>query len=378
MSRDKPGAVYQAAERHAAMVWSAIAEGADVEASRLVQKFGYARALEIVQNNDLAHAAQKALWRWRARLQDARFESLERYQQHGYTLVLRGEECWPVGLEDLGERRPLCLWVRGDPQILQHRMLGIVGSRDATSSGERAALDLAYQLAGEYLIVSGGAYGIDSQAHRGALLADQPTVIVSAAGVDRVYPKSNAQLFAQCIENGGAVVSESIPGAEPQRFRFLLRNRIIAGISNVLVVVEAGVRSGALNTARHALEIGREVGAYPGSVYSPQHQGTNQLIRNGATLVMNAQHVRELIAPIGAQLHTGAALEYDGGFTLPLENEFDLLTDRIYDVLSKIHFESVETISRRVGLDVVSVRMKLSRLALAGKVAQREGKWRKA
>ncbi|XCB29777.1 DNA-processing protein DprA [Arcanobacterium hippocoleae] len=365
------------AESEAALVWSAITEGDDIEASRIIDQYGYAAALEKLKSADSSIISESAQERWFNRLAYAQLAPLESYTQRGYSLVLRDSENWPSGLADLGERRPLCLWVYGDPEALANPMIGIVGSRDATSEGARSALDLAYELAQEYVIVSGGAYGIDAQAHRGALLAERPTVIVSAAGVDRVYPKQNLEIFQRCVENGGAVVSESIPGAAPHRHRFLLRNRIIAAISKVVIVVEAGLRSGALNTARHALEIGREVGAFPGSVCAPQCAGTNHLIRNGATLVMNTDHVRELAGAIGSA-NTITGVESDGGFTIPLDDEFDPLANRIYDVLSKVRYEPADIIAHRVGCDVVSVRMKLNRLTLAGRIVIKDGKWRKA
>lgn len=367
----------QIKQARAALIWSAIAEGDDFEASKLIDQYGYALALEKVLENDENAISKLAIRRWSNRLSIVQHESLEAYLQRGYTIVLRGSEYWPVGLDDLGERRPLSLWVRGNPKILTQKMISIVGSRDASSEGERVALDLAYNLAGEYLIVSGGAFGIDAQAHQGALLANQPTVIVSAAGVDRVYPKQNSDIFEKCVEAGGAIVSESIPGAAPQRFRFLLRNRIIAAMSKAVIVVEAGVRSGALNTARQALEIGREVGAFPGSVFKPQCLGTNQLIRNGATLVMNASQVRELIGVIGTQIADPQMIAVEAGFTMPLVADFDSLTNRVYDSVSKVRFENTELIAKRVGVDMVTAKMKLGRLVLAGKIIEKNGKWRK-
>ncbi|MDR6939092.1 DNA-processing protein DprA [Arcanobacterium hippocoleae] len=372
------GLLAEISEQRAALVWSAIAEGDDLDASRLIDRVGYAAALKVAQEQDENFASPRALQRWQGRLCDAQLGQLEHYLQLGFALVLRDQENWPKQLNDLGEKRPLCLWVKGNVQILQRPMLAIVGSRDATSEGERSALDLAYELAEKYVIVSGGAFGIDAQAHRGAILANQATVIVSAAGVDRVYPKQNQEIFTRCVENGGAIISESIPGASPQRYRFLLRNRIIAALSTAVIVIEAGARSGALNTARHALEIGREVGAFPGSVYCPQASGTNQLLRNGAMAVMNSLHVQELAGSIGSVQPELAVSDGEAGFLLPLDSPFDELADRVYDVLSKVKYESAEQISRRVGADFMSVRMKLSRLALAGKAQMQDGKWRKA
>ena len=207
-----------------------------------------------------------------------------------------GDELWPRRLDDLGESRPLGLWYQGDPRVLARMGLGIVGSRDASAYGRRIATDLAFELASAGLgIVSGGALGIDAAAHRGALAADGYTVAVAAGGADRFYPASHADLYLDILRRGGALCSESPPGAAPHRHRFLSRNRIIAALAEAIVVVEAPHRSGALSTAHHAMAVGRQVGAVPGPVTSARSVGCHRLLRESAVCVTSTAEVAELL-----------------------------------------------------------------------------------
>jgi DNA processing protein len=147
------------------------------------------------------------------------------------------------------------------------------------------------------LIVSGLALGIDSIAHRAALEAGQPTIAVLANGVDKPYPASHAGLAKQIIEADGALISEYKPGTPPLPHQFLARNRIVSGLSQAVVVIEAATRSGTLSTVNHALDQGREVFAVPGNITSPLSAGCNQLIKQGATPVTSAQDIIEVVAP---------------------------------------------------------------------------------
>jgi DNA processing protein len=193
---------------------------------------------------------------------------------------------------------PTKLWVRGNGDLaeLTQRAVAVVGSRACTQYGEHVAANLGLHLSTRsWTVVSGGAYGIDSAAHRGVLAANGDTVAVLACGLDRPYPASNASLFNRIAEYG-LVVSAYEPGTPPSRDRFLARNRLIAAMCQGLVVVEAAARSGSMHAATCALELGRPVMAVPGPVTSAMSAGTHRLIRDGAQLVRDADDVTEVLA----------------------------------------------------------------------------------
>lgn len=222
---------------------------------------------------------------------DARIdEALEWARGDTNHLVTLADPAYPQALLQIGDPPPL-LYVRGAPDKLRGDLLAIVGSRHATPGGEANAHDFARALADEGLtICSGLAHGIDAAAHRGALEGRAGTVAVVGTGVDRVYPAANRAL-AQAIVQRGAVVSELPLGTGVQRANFPRRNRVIAGLSLGVLVVEAAPHSGSLITARHAGEYGREVMAVPGSIHSPVARGCHRLIRDGAKLVESAEDV---------------------------------------------------------------------------------------
>lgn len=200
---------------------------------------------------------------------------------------------------------PIALWVRGggDLTALFERAVAVIGARAATPYGEHCATELAYGLAERgWTVVSGGAYGIDRAAHRGAVAAGGPTVAFLACGLDAPYPRGNTALFQQIAE-GGALVSEWPVGATPQRLRFLARNRLIAAVSAGTVVVEAAGRSGTSNTAAQARKLGRVVMAVPGPITSALSVGTHHLIREeNARLVTRLDEVIEEVGRIGDDL----------------------------------------------------------------------------
>lgn len=225
----------------------------------------------------------------------------------GVIFVIPGSRQWPTQLDDLGDRRPLIL--RGLGSIPLRRALlesvAIVGARACTRYGASVAETIAADLAAQRVcVVSGGAFGIDAAAHRGALAGGGSSVAVSAAGVDIPCPRGNQRLF-EALSLRGAIVSEVPLGREPRRHHFLVRNRLIAALVRVVVVVEAGSRSGARRTANEAIRHGRVLAAVPGSVTSAASVGCHELLRaQMAVLVRGAEDVRELLAPIG----TGASL----------------------------------------------------------------------
>lgn len=233
----------------------------------------------------------------------------------GARFVIPGDDEWPTSLSalrycDTVNRRggvPFGLWLRGPGHLadLMARSVSVVGARACTEYGLEIATEIAADLSQSGVtIVSGGAYGIDIAAHRGALVAGRPTVAVFANGVDIGYPRGNGALFDRLAVEG-LLVSELPPGTPPSRMRFLARNRLIAALSQGTVVVEAALRSGARNTATWAAGCHRLLMAVPGPVSSSQSEAPHLLIRSGqATLVTCAEDVLELVSPAGE--HTSA------------------------------------------------------------------------
>ena len=321
----------------------------------------------------------EALKRWAPRVPDlAPARDLATMQRLGGRMIIPADGLWPRQLSDLGLQEPLCLWWRGIEQELPPpaKAVALVGSRDSTSYGSSVTADLAYSLAQRgFTVVSGGAYGIDAHAHRAALAGGAvglPTIAVMAGGVDRFYPSGNEDLL-RAVANQGAVLAEVPPGSAPTRYRFLQRNRLIAALASVTVVVEARWRSGALNTAHHAESLGRAVGAVPGSVHSANSAGCHRLLREGgAVCVTDAGEVAELASPSGDSLpeeKVGRVEAHDG---LNLE---DLI---LLDALPLRTTSSVEKLTTVAGLSPDSVRAGLGRLGLLGLAEFHRGGWKRA
>lgn len=217
--------------------------------------------------------------------------------QPGHALLTRGDRDYPALLAEIQDP-PAALFLKGNADLLKLPQLAIVGSRNPTSGGIRNATEFARHLAARGLgICSGMATGIDTASHLGAMQAGGFTTAVVATGLDRVYPASNREL-AHDIANQGLLISEFPPGSAPKAMHFPRRNRIISGLSVGVLVVEAALKSGSLITARLASEQGREVFAIPGSIHNPLAKGCHGLIRQGAKLVENAEHVLEEISPL--------------------------------------------------------------------------------
>lgn len=325
----------------------------------------------------------EALARWKPRTGElAPLRDLATVRRFGGTLLTPESEAWPEALVDLQLGMPLCLWVRGESPVdiaPVERVVALVGSRDSTSYGASVTAEMAAGLVGRgYTIVSGGAYGIDAQAHRAALATAPedhalPTLGVMACGVDRYYPAGNEGLLRE-IAQRGLVISEVPPGSAATRWRFLQRNRLIAALSVVTVVVEARWRSGALNTAHHAAGLGRSVGAVPGSVRSANSAGCHRLLRDGsAVCVTDAAEVAELAGPLSPTLGQDRAVEpsiHDG---LTVE---DLL---LLDALPVRATSTADKLASVAGLSLAAILAGLGRLEGEG-LAQRgdDGGWRKA
>ncbi|WP_432020338.1 DNA-processing protein DprA [Streptomyces sp. 1222.5] len=219
----------------------------------------------------------------------------------GARFVCPGDAEWPGQLDDLADARPVGLWVRGRAGLRMWalRSVAVVGARACTEYGTHAAATLAAGLAERgWVVVSGGAYGIDGAAHRGALAARGATVAVLACGVDRPYPRGHAALIDRIAEQG-LVVGELPPGDHPTPSRFILRNRVIAALTRGTVVVEAACRSGSLATARAAQRLGRFTMGVPGPVTSALSAGVHELLRGEAALVTDAAEVVELVGDMG-------------------------------------------------------------------------------
>jgi len=330
-------------------------------------------------------ALERALGRWGARLgwlpADA---DIARACRDDIRLVCPGDTEWPGRLDELGQARPYALWLRGraDLRLACLRSVSVVGSRAASGYGTHVAGEIAADL-GErgWAIVSGGAYGIDAAAHRGALASGAITIAVLACGVDHPYPAGHAELFAD-VAAGGLVVSEWPPGRHPARLRFLVRNRTIAALTCGTVIVEAGERSGALNTARHAAELGRPLMAVPGPVTSAQSAGCHRIIRDwGATCVTRADDIIEMLVPLGAPealappggqppgppRRAGPALSRD---------ELDPDSARVLDALPARGGAGTSTIAAEAGVDLDTVLRCLGLLAGCGFIERCDRGWR--
>ena len=307
---------------------------------------------------------------------------LARAARLGVRFVIPGDQEWPGQLDDLANAEPLNnrggipigLWAKGPVRLDSlATSVAVVGSRAATTYGDQLATDIGQTLveAGSP-VVSGAAFGIDRAAHRGALAGGGPTIAILACGVDRAYPKAHQSLLDHLAEFG-AVVSEAPLGCAPQRIRFLARNRLIAAITRGTVVVEAAVRSGALNTAHWAHRLNRAVMGVPGPVTSAPSGGVHQLIRTGgAELVTNGLEVLEMIGPAGEHL----VVEPRG----PV-NPRDLLTIKEQQVLDAVPVATgarPDSIALVAGLALVEVDAALGRLRAAGLVEPDAGGWRLA
>lgn len=281
-----------------------IFEPGNIRGAKLIEAMGPVDALDFITSGDGDTAARAAQIEPERLLEDA--------AAAGIRFVVPGDPEWPnwvgnlTGVEHSAQGgAPVGLWVRGDGSLsrLTDFSVAIVGSRAATTYGVSVASDLAYGVTERgYCVVSGGAFGIDQAAHRGALSSRsddkvRSTVVVLACGVDRAYPSAHATLFDGVLRDGGLLVSEVPPGSAPTKSRFLARNRLIAALSLGTVVVEAARRSGALNAAAWTKKLDRPLMAVPGPVTSATSQGVHDLISDGgAHLVTNAE---ELIAALG-------------------------------------------------------------------------------
>ncbi|HEU5223585.1 MAG TPA: DNA-processing protein DprA [Candidatus Lumbricidophila sp.] len=363
----------------AKLVLQAVAEPGDGTLGGLAQRAGAERIAELLLSKSPAAdlvaadaasggavdpaALQAGLARWLPRVDTAALRrSTDQAARLGAQLVIAEGASWPIGLSDLGAHAPHALWVRGRRRALVGPGVAMVGARAATGYGETVASESAVWLAERGItVVSGGAYGIDGAAHRSVLQAGGTTVAFLAGGIDRFYPAGHDQLLTRVAETG-AVISELPCGASPTRWRFLLRNRLIAAASLATVVIEAGLRSGALNTAGHAADLGRPLGAVPGPVTSPSSAGCHRLLREyDAICVTSGSDMAELAGLTGeATLPTA--------FTDPSEG-------RVVQALSARVARTLDEIVVRTGMSAADAMRVLGSLDLNGRVRRTGGGW---
>jgi DNA processing protein len=333
-------------------------------------------AQESAEKRRAVRRLDEALTRWRGRLsQAAAIRAFESAAHLGASLITPESAHWPTGLAALDEGEPLALWVRGDVERLSSlgRSIALVGARAATGYGEHVAMESAAGLGARgFAIVSGGAYGIDGAAHRAALAAGRLTIAFLAGGVDRLYPAGHSDLLRR-VADTGALIGELPCGSTPTRWRFLMRNRLIAAVSNATVVVEAGHRSGSLNTAGHASQMGRPLGAVPGPVTSPASAGCHRLIREyAATCVTTVDEMAELAGPLIADLSPAPGM---GGGAQALAHPAGSIDDRVLAALHRTVGTRTAEVAARTGLSSQDVHAALGRLEATGSVVETQDRW---
>ena len=323
--------------------------------------------------------------RWNRRMERTLNAEAHMAATCGAWLVTPSDPLWPPQLNDLGPARPYGLWCRGDSRhlldVASAPSVALVGSRDPSIYGTEATTHLAAELARRgYTVISGGAMGIDIAAHRAALTqqgSDLPTIAFMAGGLDRLYPAQNSDALNMIVDRG-LIMSEVSVGNTPTRWRFLERNRLIAALARHTIVVEARWRSGALNTARHAMEIGRTLWAVPGQINSPNSVGTNRLLRDGlAQTLTEAADILEYDAAAGFELGTEHESEWDQVASSSALDELTERQGRVWDDLSPRSYRGVDEIAAALGLSARDVMADLFHLGRCGLAESSGTSWRK-
>lgn len=323
--------------------------------------------------------------RWNRRMERTLNAEAHMAATCGAWLITPADPLWPPQLNDLGPARPYGLWCRGDSRhlldVASAPSVALVGSRDPSIYGTEATTHLAAELARRgYTVISGGAMGIDIAAHRAALTqqgSDLPTIAFMAGGLDRLYPAQNSDALNMIVDRG-LIMSEVSVGNTPTRWRFLERNRLIAALARHTIVVEARWRSGALNTARHAMEIGRTLWAVPGQINSPNSVGTNRLLRDGlAQTLTEAADILEYDAAAGFELGTEHESEWDQVASSSALDELTERQGRVWDDLSPRSYRGVDEIAAALGLNARDVMADLFHLGRCGLAESSGTSWRK-
>jgi DNA processing protein len=358
--------------------WSALSEPGDGLAGLVLRQFGAELALEQFQ-------AKRARASWAELLREEHPGYLPRIDETLERFALRWPATNPVELlraaqrvgakpidstsapalwrqfEPLAHHAPAMLWLAGEPD-LNKVAVSVVGTRVPTDYGLTVTQDLVSRLA-DYTVVSGGAKGIDAAAHLAALAESGTTIAYLAGGIDRAYPREHEKLFHEIVLGGGALLAETAPGTSPTRWRFLQRNRLIAAHGELTVIVEAGYKSGARNTAARAIDCGRPLYAVPGQITSSASATCNDLI---------AQQRATALTDIGAFVAELA------GQTPALDFEASLTSDqqRVLDALG-FRTQSVENIARESGLGVIQCRVELDRLVVMGLISGGDDRYKR-
>ncbi len=364
-------------DRIARLLLGRVAEPGDVALAKVIGDLGAVATVQRLRAGTLTH---NGLVNLRARLDVAHpGRDLAAGALVGARFVIPGDEEWPDQVDDLvrlGRRDagvPLGLWVRGPLNLRDacRRSVAVVGARASTAYGEYVASEFGIGLAERmWTVVSGGAYGIDGAAHRGALAGEGATVAVLACGVDVAYPRGHAALIDR-IAQTGLIVSEWPPGCAPMRYRFLVRNRVIAALTAGTVVVEAAVRSGALSTANRARELDRYVMAVPGPVTSTMSKGTNQLLREpDVQCVTSVADVMELVGSIGTDLAPQLMIPADP------RDDLDEVSRRVLESVPVRRAVGPASIAVTAGIAPQQVLRCLGGLAARGFVERVDAGWR--
>ena len=316
---------------------------------------------------DFRRTYSDSLERWLPRIDSAQLKSLYDSVASGRFHIVTDQDLhWPRALTDLGYATPPVLWVAGQKETLSASALSIalVGSRAATNYGQWVTGELVTEIIQRnHVVVSGGAYGIDAIAHRAALMSSGKTIAVLAGGIDRLYPTGNQELFDRMMVDS-LVVAELPPGSSPTKWRFLQRNRLIAALGRATVVVEAGWRSGSINTANHASGLGRVVGAVPGAVTAASSAGCHRLIRESvAELVTCGADIFELLG--------------DTELNLDFSTGNGVLELRVRDFLTS-QFEPLERVALKAGTTPHETNLALTSLELQGIAQSSYSRWRLA
>jgi DNA processing protein len=374
--------------RSALMVLSSMIEPGDADLDDLVTEAGPLEAVDRIWAGDVPDRLRRLTAPSVAAIRNPadRAAQIEAATAAcGARVLIPDDPEWPQQLHDLREigdddephlRPPRCLWIRGrlDLATLTERAVGIVGSRAASEYGRHLADDLASDLAeAGWTVVSGAALGIDRAAHLGSLARGGPTVAVMPSGLGDPYPKANRNML-DLIADNGALVSEWPPDTTVMRYRFLIRNRLLAALTAGVIVVEAGQRSGARNTARYTAELGRLLMFTPGPVTSSMSAGVHQLAREplGARLVTSAREVIEDLCMPAVKV---AAPEAHRPRT------FDELTEveqRLMEALPQGYLVETERLAAAAGVPTETVRQQLDRLRQDDFVDHVDGRWRAA
>lgn len=394
--RLRPGHPIDDERLTALVVWSVIAEPGDGIAGRLIADLGAAGALRLVlRRQPFASAAaaraeavsvardvgrayaaaglerlpgvRSGFLRWQPRMVGKLIDTVfAMAAASACTLLLPGDENWPEGMHALGDHAPLVLWCLGDPRLLAdfEHTVALVGTRAATGYGTHMATELAAGLADRgWTVVSGGAYGVDAAAHRAALAARGRTLAVMAGGLNSFYPTGNVELIGR-IAREGAVLADVPFGTPPTPFRFLSRNRLIAAAASATVVVEAGVRSGSINTANHCGKLGRPLGAVPGAVTSPTSQGCHLILRERPSSLITC--VDDIVKLAAGEVPDDIE---------PLANPADPRYARVTTALNGRRARGLSDVAARCGMSESETAQLLGVLLLDGAVRTSEAGW---